>query len=152
MDAKDKAKELILREEIRDCRKTLMDTLKWGVTVLAALETSLYYVRRDAAQHLMKMGVLTDLEMFPLSRWIIGTIFLTMVAFTFSFLSNYSRFKLVNYRQQLIGMSTYSGIDEIPAGTRLVHIDKYLFFVFPLCDLLTWLYFKVGDIIVKIPW
>ena len=49
----DRIKEKWLRDEIRDTRNMVIGLQRWGVTVLVAVETSLYYVRRDIAQNLI---------------------------------------------------------------------------------------------------
>ena len=46
-DDRTKTKEQWLREELRATRSLMNNTLQWGITVLAAAELNLYYLRRE---------------------------------------------------------------------------------------------------------
>jgi len=135
-----------LREEVRDSRKILLSLYKWGVTVLAGLESSLYFVRRDAANHLDKIHALPAYGTVPLGRWLAGTGFLTMIAFIFCHLVSYTIRRHVGYRSQLIGMKpSYSGIIENGlAGGKLHTMHFWLFYAFPAFDFVLWFYFRVA--------
>ncbi len=145
-------KEQWLREEIRTTRATAMNLIQWGVTVLAAIESSLYYARRDVAEHLVKVGSLPANGLLPWPRWFLGTLFLTVIAYIFTSLLRYTQKKHVVYRKQLIGMKpSYSGIEEGPTGSRLHMFPHVMFFLFPLFDQGLWLTFSVARSF-NIPW
>jgi hypothetical protein len=128
-------KEQWLREEIRHSRTMTMNLVQWGITVLVAAESYLYYVRKDITERLVSLHVLSQGEPPPLLRWLLGTFFLTLIATCFSSLLLYNRRKHISYRTQLHGMNpSYSGIEEKPPGTKLHLMPHLLFFAFPLFD------------------
>jgi len=147
-----KIREKWLREELRANRTLLLGLLQWGVTVLAAVETSLYYVRRDATKHLIDLGQLKPEQPLPLLRWGLGTVFLTILAYIFFRLTDYVVQRHGFYRDQLITMSpSYSGIQEQSRGGRINTIHHYIFFLFPAFDVVLWVYFYVGEVIIHVP-
>lgn len=148
-----KAKEELLRLEIRENRTLLLVLFRWGVAVLAGLESSLYFIRRDAASHLAQIGALPANGTVPLDRWLVGTAFVTMIAAIFCALADYTIKRHIKYRTQLIKMRpSYSGIEENGLSSRKMHKIHYvLFFAFPVFDFVMWFYFRVAGFI-KIPW
>ena len=138
-------KEQWLREEIRATRTSAMNLIQWGVTLLAAIESSLYFARRDVAEHLLKVNALPENELLPWPRWFLGTLFLTIIAYIFSSLLRYTQKKHVAYRTQLINMKpSYSEIIEAATGSRLHLFPHIMFFLFPLFDQGLWLTFSVA--------
>jgi hypothetical protein len=140
-----RVKEEWLRLEIRENRRLVLAMYRWGVAVLAGLESSLYFIRHDVAIRLAG-GV-------PLERWLAGTCFLTMIAFIFCKLASYSVKRHVDYRKQLIKMKpSYSGIVENGlANGRMHNLHFYLFYAFPLFDFVLWFYFRVaGSLTIKL--
>ena len=147
-----KKKEEWLREELRHTRTMWLNLLKWGVTFLAALESSLYLVRRDITEHLISAGTLPIGGLMPWPRCFLGTLFLAFIAYVFALLTIYVGEKHTGYRIQLVSMKpSYSGIDEIPVGTKLKYAPHYLFFAFPVIDQLLYLTFSISKSF-KIPW
>lgn len=136
-------KEKWLRKELRASRQLIITQLQWAVTVLAASEINLYYVRRDIFQHLVAAKIIDPNQLLPFFRWFLGTIFLTGLAYIFSRYSSRLVKRHEMYRVQLQEMKpTYSGITEsLPIGGRLAKIFYYLFYAFPLFDLIIWLLF-----------
>jgi hypothetical protein len=153
-DEKLKIKEQWLREEIRADRTLMTSVLQWGVAVLAAVQLNLYGIRHDAAAHMVTAGVLRAGEILPLFRWVIGTLFLTMLAAIFSGYMTRAAHRHRNNRKQLVAMSpNYSGIKEdIPAGGSIHYWHYALFFLFPAFDLFMWCWFYVGEITIHVPW
>src|SRR4051812_23862030 len=96
-----KTKEDWLRQELRASRTLFASQLQWGVTVLAAVELNLYYVRRDVARYLIELGALKPNELLPITRWLIGTTFLLMLAGIFARYTKRTIRHHVDYRQQL---------------------------------------------------
>jgi hypothetical protein len=147
-----KKKEEWLREELRHTRMMWLNLLKWGVTVLAALESSLYFVRRDVTEHLIAAGALPIGGLMPWPRWFLGTLFLAFIAYVFALLTVYIGKKHTGYREQLVSMKpSYSEIKEIPVGTKLKNAPYYLFYAFPVIDQLLYLTFSISKSF-KIPW
>jgi hypothetical protein len=139
-------KERWLRKELRATRKLIMTQLQWAVTVLAATELNLYYIRRDIRQHLVDEKIISPIQLVPFFRWFLGTLFLIVLAYIFSRYSSRLVKRHEMYRKQLHAMNpSYSGIDEsIPVGGKLAKIFYYLFYAFPLFDLIIWILFYAG--------
>jgi len=147
-----KLREEWLREEIRAVRTLAFTLIQWGVTVLTAVETSLYYLRRDVTEHLVASHRILPGELIPWPRWLLGTLFLLFLAYIFSNLLNYLNKKLVSYREQLIAGPSYSGIVEVqPAKTKWSLAPHLLFYAFPLIDLALYFGFSVAKSF-NIPW
>jgi len=146
-----KTKEEWLRKEIRDNRSTMTELLKWGVAVLTGVETMLYFVRRDVANHLASIGTLPAYGTVPAGRWFIGTAFLTMIALFFCQMTNYVMKRHIKHREQLLNMKpTYSGIIEEVGGGRIRQLHYYLLLAFPAFDLILWCYFRItGSITIN---
>jgi hypothetical protein len=129
----------------------ILGLLKWGVAVLAATATSLYFVRRDVATHLSAIGTLPSYGTVPPGRWFIGTAFLTMTAFIFCYLTKYVIKRHVSHRKQLSEMKpSYSGIEEEIGGGKIQYIHYWLYYAFPAFDLVLWCYFRfAGSITIS---
>ena len=139
-----KFKEETLREEIRASRTLMQGTMQWGVTTLAAIETALYYVRRDVANNLSLHHLLPPNGTVPPVRWFVGTGFLLLIATVFCVITKYMTGRHVGYRRQLLEMGeSYSGIEERPTGGRINCLPQLLFLAFPAFDCLVWLYFHI---------
>ncbi|MCF7966675.1 MAG: hypothetical protein K9L79_14225 [Methylobacter tundripaludum] len=152
-----KTKEDWLRQEIRASRTLATSLLQWGITVLAAVELNLYYVRRDVMKHLLDAGKLKVDELLPFPRWLIGTLLLSLLAYIFSQYMKRTVLHHVAYRTQLVSMApSYSGIEEtVSTGGSINKIHYYLYFAFPLFDIGVWLLFYAGErlnIQISIPW
>ena len=148
-----KYREQWLRTEIQTVRALTFTLIQWGVTVLVAVQTSLYYLRRDIATHLIDGGTLHKGDIIPWPRWFAGTLFLVFLAVVFSGLVRYLTEKLISYRKQLIAMNpSYSGIIEVqPPTTGWTSVTYMLFYVFPLIDQIFYLAFSYTTSI-QIPW
>jgi hypothetical protein len=151
-DERNRTKEKWLREEIRATRSSFTGLLQWGVTILAALETNLYYVRRDVAKHLQEAQLVSPDQMFPFFKWVVGTFFIFSIAVIFSILIYYVIRRHIGYRSQLLAMDSYSGIVEPKTGGKINFIPFGLLFFFPVFDLVLWTYSKVGSVMINIPW
>src|ERR1051326_5880145 len=156
MDAdQQKTTEEWLRKELRAGRKLAVNQVQWGVTVLAAVELNLYYVRRDVSKHLVDLHKLQPDQLLPIQRWILGTILLAILATIFTAYLGRTAKHHVAYRKQLLEMNPrYSGINEqVPTGGWLNRLHPLLFFVFPIFDLGVWALFYAGpQIKFTLPW
>jgi hypothetical protein len=82
-----KITEQWLREELRASRVLRQNTIQWGVTVIAAVELNLYYVRRDIVQNGgLKALMEPDAGLFGIPRWFVGTSFIALLCVIFSIL------------------------------------------------------------------
>src|SRR3989442_7037309 len=141
-----------LREEIRANRVQMLGIMQWGVTVLAGVETSLYYLRRDVTKHLVAVHQLKEDQLLPSGRWFVGTVFLTIIAITFCIILSYAIRRHVSYRRKLIEVAArFSKIEEEPTGRKMNYVTYFLFLVFPMFDAVLWFYFYVGEVWIKIP-
>ena len=147
-----RVKEQWLREEIRANRTLMLSLFQWGLAVLAAIETCLYYVRRDVSNNLALHGALPPYGTVPPGRWFVGTTILIIVAAIFCSMAKYMINRHVAYRTQLLTLSpSFSGIREGPTGGRINRYHYLLFFTFPVMDSVLWFYFRLTGSIT-IPW
>lgn len=126
--------EQILREEIRSVRDLTFKMIQWGVAVLTACLTILFYGRRAFRDDFVAAGVLKEGQQLALEYYWIGTAFLMMVAVIFSFLTYLAQSRTAFYRRQLPIIST-SGIDEPSSHPKARYALVLLYFLFPLFDI-----------------
>lgn len=136
--------EAILREEIRALRELWMRILQWGVTVLIAAGSVVFYARRAIKEDLTAVNKLNAGEPLPLKLYLIGTAFLILLAYVFSVLSGLVSRRYRSYFDQLIRKAT-SGVDDISASGHSRWIIPWMFWLFPLFDILLRVYyFEMG--------
>lgn len=152
-----KSKEEVLRDEIRSLRDLLFRIIQWGVSVLVAVQTALFFVRKEvvkslidrevsptvttkeAFEHLVQAHQLSNGGYLPWQRYLLGTGFLFAVALIFSALTIYGSKQYRHYRQQLIA-NLESGVTppELHKTPRRLIVTMYMFF--PAFDVLVrWL-------------
>lgn len=146
MDDQIKMREQWLREELRATRNLLQHHMSWGITALAAVALNIYYIRIAARTNLISIGTLAPNEAPPFGRWIIGTLYLCLLAAVFIAITRRVARQHVVYRRQLIAMEGgYSGIEEkIPLNEYLWLTPYILFLSVPALDLIVWGWFYVG--------
>jgi|SRR5450631_3358170 hypothetical protein len=132
--------EQILREEIRSIREMYFRMIQWGVTVLTAGLTIVFYGRRAFRDDFVDAGALKVGQQLPFKYYIVGTIFLAMIAFIFSVLTITAIKRLASYRRQLNQLSAPT-IVEPPASRFTRWLFPVLFFLFPAFDLAVRIYF-----------
>jgi len=154
-----KTKEQWLREELRSTRTIILNQMQWGITILAAVSLNLYYIRRDAKLNLVQHKVLLESDQLPFLRWMLGSIFLLIIASIFASATRRITLHHQAYRKQLYDMSpSYSGITEtLPVATNrfLNKTPSLLFFAIPALDMFVWTLFYTGEkfqISFLIPW
>ena len=149
----------ILRGEIQNFRMVGVRVVQWGVTVLVAVMTINYYIRRDFAQHhtyLLEKLKKGDLEItapyLPLMVHLIGTGILLILSAIFCFLTIRIYRIYSNYQRQLHEIE--HAIRELPLRgafiTLLVVVILYL--LFPGIDILIrycvkWYYISEGYVV-----
>jgi len=127
-------KERILRKEIRALHIAGMQIMQWGVTVLVSLQTALFFVRRDIISEYVSRGLLHSGEPLPWHRYIIGSVFLFVLATILARMSHRTSQRLYHYRKQLLECLP-SGIEEIGRFPELRALAVGVYFVFPLLDI-----------------
>lgn len=137
-----KEKHKLLWEEIRYLRDTSLKLLQWGATFLATLQTAFFFIRKDVYEKMVETGELTKGQYIPWERYLIGTFFLFLVATVFAYLLIIVGNRYRKFRQQLVDTNIYKiDLGEIRKSTRYVVL--FVFYVFPIVDVLIRLYIKV---------
>ena len=142
--------EEILREEVRSLRDLNFKMMQWGVSLLATLETALYFVRRESKESLVEAGRLKLGDTLPAPIYYVGTVAQFLVAFLFLYLSLRVSGVARHYRKQLPG-KLQSGILELEPRTKtysfLLLLAVYL--LIPVFDFLKKSY---GDFLLAHHW
>jgi hypothetical protein len=136
-------KEQYLREEVRAIQAHIVNLLRWGVTVLVSMQTVLFFVRRDVATTMAANPITANVMQIPLRRYLLGTLFLMLLAVIFYRLTMYALTRLAHYRAQLM-IDAVSGIQDLPGRPGAQKWIFFLYFVFPLTDLLFRAYLTFG--------
>jgi len=130
-------KEEILWTEMQSLRELMLRLAQWGVTVMVALQTIIYYVRRDIVERLVAAKQLPVGSSVPLDRWVIGFVVLCLVATMFTAMTVLLAKQWRSVRSQLSHTSkTGSGIAHkpflrIPGRWWVIGV----YYTFPLMDL-----------------
>jgi hypothetical protein len=136
--------EQILREEIRSLRDLTFKMIQWGVAILTACLTILFYGRRAFRDDFIAAGILQQGQQLPLEYYWIGTAFLFMVAVIFSFVTYLAQSRTAFYRRQLPKIVT-SGIKEPSPQPKARYGLMFLYFLYPLFDVVVRLWiFELG--------
>jgi hypothetical protein len=125
--------EQILREEIRSTRDLTFKMVQWGVTVLVASLTALFYGRRAFRDDFVALKRLNAGEQLPLKHYLIGTVLLLIIASVFSFLTHLAQRRTQKFRRQLDALSV-SGIVEPSNKPFARWALMLLYLIFPLFD------------------
>jgi hypothetical protein len=145
-------KEEILREETRSLRDLNFRMVQWGVSVLVALQTGLFFVRKEiisnlidrevtpgeakrvAVESLVHSGKLAKGGVLSLKTYLVGTTFLLAVACIFIALTLYVSTRHRFYRDELKGCKE-ALVGSPEPYTPIRWILMGMFFFFPLFDL-----------------
>jgi hypothetical protein len=142
--------EEIVRDELKSLRDLSLRLAQWGVTVLAALQMVLYYVRNDVYARLLEAKAIQPGDLLPAGYYFTGTIFLVIVATIFT-LFLYLLTNSYRYYRGLLGNEVSTTV-AVPAS-RLSKVTRYLilllFYVFPLIDILIRAWVKEVHIVIK---
>lgn len=133
-----------LRAELLVNRQLINRTVAWGVTVLTAVEGFLCNLRINIKDHLLANHQLQPGQMLPFFRWCVGSLFLAMLATIFSILIRHVQNRHREARQQL-AKDSYTGIIESPIPQWLRFWLVFVFFLFPLVDLI--IYFGFAELV-----
>jgi hypothetical protein len=127
-----KSKEELLSEEVRTAADLTVKVQQWGVTLMVTLQTSPFFVRRDIVQGLVVSKKLKEGAELPWHRYLIGTVFLVIVAYILSRFNQRMAAQYRHYKQQLIEARD-SGITDLPI-VRTSRLVTWLYFIFPMID------------------
>jgi hypothetical protein len=136
-----KSKEELLAEELRAVTDFATRHFQWGVTLLISVQAALFFVRRDVLNGLIDGGNLPKGSELPIPRYIIGTLFLLVVATILTMVGARYAKQYRHYRTQL-AESRQSGITDLP----IRHTARWmyaLYYIFPLIDVLYRLYVNI---------
>jgi hypothetical protein len=134
-----KTREQWLREEVKNHRALLLSLLQWGMAILATVESSLYFIRRDLAQAILGKPFVIPAQAFSFWHWCFGTsvLFLIVLLFTMFYLNLLKRY--TSYREQLnLIAPTYSKISDGEVKTSLQLVPLFFFWGFLLIDIGAW--------------
>jgi len=122
-------KEKYLREEIRALRESTIRIMQWGVTLLVSLQTALFFVRQELLTRYLDVHHLTKDSgvRLPIAMYLIGTVFLLMVAFIVQQTVRTIALRFVHYQKQLNEMDRQSGITELPPRMVMKWFVRCLF-------------------------
>jgi hypothetical protein len=138
---KGKSKEELLREEVRFYLDSMQKMMQWGVTLMISLQTAFLFLRREITQGLIESGELARGASLPYRRYLIGTGFLLLAAFVVWIINNRSIEQYRHYKNQLRG-NNESGITDLPTSGVAKWL-QYLYFAFPVADLLIRVYISI---------
>lgn len=127
-----KTKEELLSDEVRAFSDAVMKWSQWGVTLMVSLMTALFFIRREILVGYIEAGKLPKGSELPADRYLIGTVFLLIMAGILTKLSARNLEQYRHYKGQLAS-SRESGITDLPikyAGRWMYG----LFFLFPAID------------------
>jgi hypothetical protein len=129
-----KSREEILREEIRALRDVGLRLCEWGITLLATLETALWFVRQELRTTMIATGMLDKASPLPWELYLLGTIFLFLVSGIFIMLMMGVSVTSRGYRRQLV-KRIESGIKELPLRKSSRRALVFMFLIIPIVDL-----------------
>jgi hypothetical protein len=113
--------------------------LQWGIAVMIAAGSIIFYARQAIKADLMTANVLKAGQPLPVHIYLVGTAFLCLLAFIFTVLSGLASRRYRSYFDQLI-RSTQSGVDDITATGYSRWIMPSIFWAFPGFDFLLRIY------------
>jgi hypothetical protein len=133
-----KSTEETLREEIRALRELHFKVMQWGVSLLATLETALFFVRREMRDSLIELHRLAPGDQLPSLVYYIGSVALVLVACIFIYFSLAISRRTKGYTEQLKPPVIQTGIVELPLRSKLwtVSIILFTYLLIPLFDVL----------------
>jgi hypothetical protein len=126
--------EEILRDEIRSLRDIGLRLCEWGITLLATVETALWFVRQEVRASLIDSGKLAKGAPLPWPIYGLGTFFILLISFMFiTLMMNVSKTSR-GYRKQLV-KRIESGIQELPVPKTSRRAIICMFLLIPIVDL-----------------
>ena len=130
-----KTKEELLRDEVHYYADMNQKYVQWGLTVMASIQTAIFFVRRDLIQTYVDAGRLQRGQELFLWRYLIGTAFLFLAALVLHKFSRRVAQQYRFYKEQLV-KNNESGISDQPTS-GVSNWIPYLYFAFPAFDVLS---------------
>jgi hypothetical protein len=129
-----KEKEKLLWEELLALRDMSFKMLQWCVTVLASLETALFFVRKDIYEKMLAANLIGTADPLPLRVFVRGTVFLFVVAVIFGWLNFRVANRLRTLRAQLVKLNFYQ-IEHPTTSKAARFVTLFMLLAFPIMDL-----------------
>ncbi len=131
-----KTSEEIIREELRALTGKMMDVYKWGVSLLATMQTAFFFLRKDVYQRMLDNHELAPGTYLPWNRYLIGTGVLLVVSLIFVGFSHFLRLRFYFYVKLLNDKSICENPVPLPPTPWWIGwILTTLYFTFPIMDI-----------------
>ena len=129
-------REEILWEEMRSVRDLIFRTLQWGVTVLASLQTAIFFLRKEVKDAMVNSipSQLKATESLPIERYLVGTTILGLVSLICCYIVSLygNRYRAIT--KQLRDSNCFGISYEAPRKTARYAVFL-VFIAFPLLDI-----------------
>jgi hypothetical protein len=129
----------LIEAEMQSLRASGFWLCQWGVALLVTTELILVYIRRSSYANLLATKRITEGQMLPFPRHVLGTILLAVIAVIFTSLTI-----LVSQRYRFYRGHLERGSETaipVPAGVSgVTNLIAAMFLVFPVLDLVLWFY------------
>jgi hypothetical protein len=131
-----KTAEETIREELRALTSKMIDVYKWGVGVLAGMQTAFFFLRKDIYDRMLLSGELQKNQYLPWNRYLIGTVVLIIMAFIFTGFSAFLRQRFYFYAKLLSDKNRCPDALPLPPTPHwITFILVSLYFIFPIIDI-----------------
>ena len=134
-------REGLIQQEMASLRSAGFGLCQWGLALLVITELTLSFVRKASYASLLAAKQLTEGQMLPLGRHLLGTILLSVLAAILSAVTVLIARRYQFYR----GQQERNAQDRVPVapGTNGINfLIVAMYFVFPILDLLLWYYLQ----------
>jgi hypothetical protein len=133
-------REQIIRNEMQSLRSVGFHLCETGVALCVAVEIALVFIRRYSYARLAAMNQAT--LYVPWGRFLMGTLFLIVIASVFTGLVLFVR-QRYDFYSNLLARQSESGV-PVPPSTNLATLGGIaVFFVFPAADILFRAFFGI---------
>jgi hypothetical protein len=139
--------EEVIREELRAIVGNFMDAWRAGVALLSSMSLAIFYIRRQVYEQMLETGELNRGQYLPWDRYILGTLFLLVVASMFygicRILGNRYRWYADLLNKECDNPIALPPVSPAGLGRKLFF---GVFFIFPLFDfaLRVWIRLEIG--------
>jgi hypothetical protein len=128
--------EVVLREEIRAIGQNYMQLWRSGITVLPSLLVAISFVRKEFTELMIASGTLVQGQPLPLHRYVLGTLFLFVVAYSFKTLTDDLGRRWIWHIDRLQkDCDNALGVPSLSPGRFVGYYYSNIFLVFPWFDL-----------------
>jgi hypothetical protein len=134
-----KTREQWLRDEVKNHRALLLSLIQWGMALLLAVESALYFIRQEVAQGLTGEQFIVPAKVLSWGQWFYGTSLQITIALLFSALTLNLLKRYYKYRIQLLAIArVYSKIDDSSVKKGYQWIPLLFFWAIPTIDQIIW--------------